>query len=106
MSYPDKKKTFSRALMSLTPENRFRGAVNLSIPAEDSPGQFVYLVVESEGFREERRIAVTTMSRSQKKESDKFTFWRRRLRSVQSVLTAQQIQDMSELQQLQVVGST
>ncbi|CAJ0958255.1 unnamed protein product [Ranitomeya imitator] len=64
VSYPDKKTTFSSALLALTPENRFRGALKLSVEAEDSPGEFVYLLVESEVFREDRRIPVTSAART------------------------------------------
>ncbi|XP_066436072.1 uncharacterized protein [Eleutherodactylus coqui] len=64
VSYPDKTTTFSSALLRLTPENRFRGSVMLSIAAEDSPGEFVDLVVESEAFRKEMRIPVTGATQS------------------------------------------
>ncbi|KAM3911259.1 complement C5-like [Leptodactylus fuscus] len=59
LSYPDKKTMFSSALLPLTPDNLFQGVVKLSITAEDSPGEFVYLMVESKVFREEARIPVS-----------------------------------------------
>lgn len=99
VSYPDKKTTFSSALLPLTPENRFRGAVTLSVPAEDSPGEFVYLVAESEVFREEMRIPVT--SAAPRNDPGNTALQRRRhqsvrsVQSVQSVLTEPQIQEMT-----------
>lgn len=93
VSFPDKKTTFSSALLPLTPENRFRGAVTLSVPAEDSPGEFVYLVAESEVFREEMRIPVT--SAAPRNDPGNTALQRRRRQSVQSVLTEQQIQEMA-----------
>ncbi|XP_073415015.1 uncharacterized protein [Dendrobates tinctorius] len=93
VSYPDKKTTFSSALLALTPDNRFRGAVMLSVKAEDSPGEFVYLVVESKVFREDRRIPVTDAARATMDEPDISTPRRRRR---QSLLTATQIQHLTE----------
>ncbi|XP_066436402.1 uncharacterized protein [Eleutherodactylus coqui] len=82
VSYPDKTTTFSSALLRLTPENRFRGSVTLSIGVEDSPGEFVDLVVESEAFRKEMRIPVTGGARSPRNQPDKTAIRRRRRRSV------------------------
>ncbi|XP_073415002.1 uncharacterized protein [Dendrobates tinctorius] len=92
VSYPDKKTTFSSALLALTPDNRFRGAVMLSVKAEDSPGEFVYLVVESKVFREDRRIPVTDADRATMDEPDISALRRRRR---QSLLTAPQLQSMT-----------
>ncbi|XP_073496920.1 uncharacterized protein [Phyllobates terribilis] len=91
VSYPDKKTTFSSALLALTPDNRFRGAVKLSMTAEDSPGEFVYLLVESEMFREDRRIPVTSAARTTMDEPDISALRRRRH---PSLLTVQQQQGM------------
>ncbi|XP_073493966.1 uncharacterized protein [Phyllobates terribilis] len=93
VSYPDKKTTFSSALLALTPDNRFRGAVKLSMTAEDSPGEFVYLLVESEMFREDRRIPVTSAARTTMDEPDISTPRRKRR---QSLLTETQIQHLTE----------
>ncbi|KAG9469381.1 hypothetical protein GDO78_020641 [Eleutherodactylus coqui] len=92
VSYPDKTMTFSSALLRLTPENRFRGSVTLSITAEDSPGEFVDLVVESEAFRKEMRIPVTGATQSPRNQPDKTAIRRRRRRSV---LTEEQTAELT-----------
>ncbi|XP_075690652.1 uncharacterized protein LOC142658931 [Rhinoderma darwinii] len=93
-SYPDKKTTFSSALLPLTPENRYQGAVQLSIKLEDFPGDFVYLLAESEVFTEETRIPVTSAPQDPMKDPDKADLKRRRRRRRRSVLTDPQIQEM------------
>ncbi|XP_056408735.1 uncharacterized protein LOC130315427 [Hyla sarda] len=70
VSFPDKKTTFSSALLSLTPKNGFRGAVELVMALENSPAEFVYLVAESEVFREEWRIAVSGGARTKREKPD------------------------------------
>ncbi|KAM3911260.1 uncharacterized protein RB166_019959 [Leptodactylus fuscus] len=99
LSYPDKKTTFSSALLPLTPDNLFQGVVKLSITAEDSPGEFVYLMVESKVFREEARIPVSREAWTPMDEPDKSDLRRRRRQSDQSVLTEIQIQNMTEIYQ-------
>ncbi|XP_077140997.1 uncharacterized protein LOC143805466 isoform X2 [Ranitomeya variabilis] len=109
VSYPDKKTTFSSTLLALTPDNRFRGALKLSVEAEDSPGEFVYLVVESEVFREDRRIPVTSAARTTMDEHDISALRRKRQ---QSLLTAPQLRGMTnryqnpKIQQCCLDGST
>ncbi|KAM4020523.1 uncharacterized protein ACNLHF_000915 [Anomaloglossus baeobatrachus] len=95
MSYPDKRTMFSSVLLALTPDNRFRGAVELAVMAEDSPGEFVYLVVESEVFREDQRIPVTGAAHTTMEDPDISAPWRRRQRR-QSLLTAPQMQHLTQ----------
>ncbi|KAM4019079.1 uncharacterized protein ACNLHF_028436 [Anomaloglossus baeobatrachus] len=92
VSYPDQKTMFSSALLALTPDNRFQGAVELAVTAEDSPGEFVYLVVESEVFREDRKIPVTGGTRTTMEDPD-ISGLRRRRR--QSLLTMPQLHGMT-----------
>ncbi|KAM3911421.1 uncharacterized protein RB166_020059 [Leptodactylus fuscus] len=99
LSYPDKKTTFSSALLPLTPDNHFQGVVKLSITAEDSPGEFLYLMVESKVFREEARIPVSREARTPMDEPDKSNLRRSRRQSVRSVLTETQIQRMTAVYQ-------
>ncbi|XP_069842709.1 uncharacterized protein [Dendropsophus ebraccatus] len=56
VSFPDKKTTFSSALLPLTPENHFQGAVNLTMVLEDSAAEFVYLLLESKVFSKEMKM--------------------------------------------------
>ncbi|CAN2390237.1 hypothetical protein PRIEUP_LOCUS273, partial [Pristimantis euphronides] len=92
VSYPDKNRTFSSALLQLTPEKGFRGAVPLSVTLEDSPGRFVYLVVESEGLREETRIPVSSDARTPSNQPGNVCSVKRRWR--RSLLSAEEIQEL------------